>query len=312
MNEDGEFATDARGMYIPCPSVPEVQQYFKDLCTRFIREWDFDGHKLDAYYTVPNCYNPAHNHKNPMESHQDFPKIIEIIQETTKSIKPYGITEICNCGVPQDIWQLAYVDQPVTSDPVGSGQVRQRVKMFKALMGANAPAYADHVELTAGEMAEGIYIHDGRDFASAVGTGAVIGTKFTWPADPDVDKNPFLLTREKEAHWKKWIDLYMEQMLSKKEYLNLYDIAFDVPETHVIQDRDTLFYAFYAENWQGKVELRGLSDQKYIVVDYVNNMVLGHINGNAPTLDIAFSDYLLIKASPLSHKQFHLRLRNHH
>ena len=54
-------------------------------------------------------------------------------------------------------------------------------------------AYAgDHVELSDG----------GDDFASTVGIGAVVCTKFTWPADPRPE-NGLLLTPAKETEWRR-------------------------------------------------------------------------------------------------------------
>ena len=59
-------------------------------------------------------------------------------------------------------------------------------------------------------------------------------------------------------------------MLSRGQYLGqLYDIGFDAPETHAIRKDQTMYYAFFAKQWKGTVELRGLEDRNYSVVDYV-------------------------------------------
>ncbi|UCE08533.1 MAG: alpha-galactosidase, partial [bacterium] len=184
MDENGNYPQCGRKMYFFCPSIPAVQDYIRNLTIKFIKDWGFDGHKLDAFWTVPPCYNPKHHHKYPAESHEDLPQLLRIIYETTKSLKSNSVTEICNCGTTQDFWQAQYIDQPVTSDPVGSWQVRKRIKVFKALMGPKTAAYADHVELTEIKFLEDIELDIGRDFASAVGTGGVVGTKFTWPGGP--------------------------------------------------------------------------------------------------------------------------------
>lgn len=297
MDADGTYPIDERGMNMPCPSVPEVIDYFRDLTVRFIRDWDFDGHKLDAYWTVPPCYNPAHNHQRPEESHEDLPILLQAIYETTKSIKPNSVIEICNCGTVQDFWQAAWIDQPVSSDPVNAFQVRKRIKVFKALMGPDVAAYADHVELTAVDTADD-WKEIGRDFATAVGTGAVVGTKFTWPTT--WEGLDVLLTAEEEAHWTKWINLYREKMLSKGQYLNLYDITHDKPEAHVISKGDTLYYAFYAERWTGEIRLRGLDNTEYQVYDYVNNVDLGRVQGPVAMLSPSFTDNLLIECIPVN------------
>ena len=53
-------------------------------------------------------------------------------------------------------------------------------------MGESAPYFGDHVELSDG----------GSDFASSVGIGAIVGTKFTWPSDHHTHTD-YLLPPEK-------------------------------------------------------------------------------------------------------------------
>ena len=61
LDEKGNPARATADLGALCPAVPEVKQYYKQLTERFIRDWDFDGHKLDFSYTVPACYNPKHH-----------------------------------------------------------------------------------------------------------------------------------------------------------------------------------------------------------------------------------------------------------
>ncbi len=298
MDKNGEFPRDCRDMYQFCPSVPEVQEYMKELTTRFIRDWDFDGHKLDAYYVVPPCYNPAHNHQRPEESYEDLPLMLKAIYETSNAIKAYSVTEICNCGTTQDFFQSIYSNQPVVSDPTSVEQSRRRVKVIKALWGPEAPAYTDHVEhirLEVDMNDKSDTARVGQDFATAMGPGGVIGTKFTWPAGPE----NMQLTGEREKHWQKWFQLYNEKMLSKGSYLNLYDIIYDLPEAHVIQKADTLYYAFYADHWEGELELRGLNRLDYRVYDYVNQKKLDPVKGPVGILNASFDGHLLIECVPL-------------
>src|SRR6202047_891497 len=182
------------------------------------------------------------------------------------------------------------MDQAVTADPVGSVQVRRRVKMYKALLGPRAAVYGDHVELTRIAKANTDDEQDvGEDFASTLGTGGVLGTKFTWPDYGPKFKNVYL-DRGKEAHWKKWIALYNEKMLSKGNFLDLYVYGYDSPEGYAIEKDGNMFYAFFVpekpgrtgeakapeQTWRGEVELRGLAGGKsYKVLDYVNNRDYG-------------------------------------
>jgi alpha-galactosidase len=302
MDKDGSYPRDCRDMYQFCPSVPEVQDYMARLTERFIRNWGFDGHKLDAYYVVPPCYNPKHNHKHPGESYEDLPLLLKAIYETSKSIKPYSVTEICNCGTTQDFFQSIYADQPVNSDPTSTRQSRQRVKVLKAIWGGDSPVFTDHVE----HIRPWVDMNDksdtatlGQDFASSMGTGGVIGTKFTWPEGPENVR----LTSEKEKHWKKWFDLYNQKMLSRGTYLNLYDLIYDIPETHLIKKGDTLYYAFYADEWDGNIELRGLNDKLYNVYDYDNQLNMGLVQGPEGTLSAAFKGHLLIECTPAEQQE---------
>src|SRR5262249_20718146 len=129
---------------------------------------------------------------------------------------------------------------------VGSGQVRRRIKMYKALLGPHAAVYGDHVELT---RITNTFTNDeqdlGRDFASTLGAGGVLGTKFTWPNYGPKFKNVYL-DQSKEDHWKEWISLYNQKMLSKGEFLDLYVYGFDAPEAYTIAKDGRMYYAFYA------------------------------------------------------------------
>jgi alpha-galactosidase len=151
----------------------------------------------------------------------------------------------------------------------------------------------------------------GEDFASTLGTGGVLGTKFTWPDYGPKFKNVYLKSR-KEAHWKQWINLYNDKMLSKGTFLNLYVYGYDVPEAYAIEKEGQLFYAFYAPakpadarskqpaqlSWSGEIELRGLDSKNYRVTDYVNGKDFGTVQGPTARLTVNFEDNLLLQASP--------------
>lgn len=307
LDEQGKPARMTRNLAALCPAVPEVREYYKSLTERFIRDWDFDGHKLDNIYATPRCYNPKHHHKSPLDSVYAMGDVYKTIFETTRELKPDSVTQSCPCGTPPSLAWLRYMDQAVTADPVGSVQVRRRIKMYKALLGPNAAIYGDHVELTRITGANTSNEQDvGDDFASALGTGGVLGTKFTWPDYGPKLKNVYL-NPAKDAHWKKWIALYNEKLLSKGNFLDLYIYGYDVPEAYAIEKDGTMYYAFYAPpekgsntwNWSGEIELRGLgNNQSYHVMDYVNGKDLGNVTGPAAKLQIDFAGSLLLQAVP--------------
>ena len=53
LDKNGKHARMVRDLGALCPAVPEVQSYYKQLTEKFIRDWGFDGSKLDNIYTVP-------------------------------------------------------------------------------------------------------------------------------------------------------------------------------------------------------------------------------------------------------------------
>jgi alpha-galactosidase len=301
LDKDGKPARVFRGLAVLCPSLPEVQEYYKKLTEKFIGEWGFDGHKLDNIYTVPACYNPKHHHKSPQDSINAMADVYKIIYQTTRAMKPDSVTQICPCGTTPNLAWLGSMDQAVTADPVGAMQVRRRIKWYKALLGPNAAVYGDHVELS--EMKQpkpGQWIEIGRDFASTLGTGGVLGTKFTWgESSPKFQR--VALTPDKEEHWKKWTALYNEKMLSRGEFKDLYVYGYDSPEAYAIEKDGRMFYAFYpaspTEVWKGTVELRGLGPGKYRVRDYVNDKDLGEVDAANPVLQAEFTGSLLVETT---------------
>lgn len=291
LNADGSVARNNRHLAMLCPALAEVQEYTRRLTQRFIEDWGFDGHKLDNIYTMPPCHNPAHHHTRPEESSEALAEVYRIIFETTRRLRPDSVTQICPCGTPLTFSLLPYTDQTVTADPTSSAQVRQRIKFYKALSGPYTAVFADHVELSDG----------GVDFASGIGAGGVPATKFIWPDDAAVRarlNEVWALTDEKRALWQKWLEIYHQHRPAQGEYLNLYDLAFDVPETHVIRKGERLYYALYAGHFAGPVTLRGLEKRSYRLVDYVVERELGQVSGDRPQVDVAFEGALLMMAIP--------------
>ena len=301
LGKDGKPARVFRGLAVLDPSLPEVQEYFKKLTQKFIGEWGFDGHKLDNIYTVPACYNPKHHHKSPQESINAMADVYRIIYETTRAMKPESVTQICPCGTTPNLAWLGAMDQAVTADPVGAVQVRRRIKWYKALLGPKAAVYGDHVELS--EMKQpkpGQWVEIGRDFASTLGTGGVLGTKFTW-GEFSPKFQLVALTPYKEAHWKKWTALYNEKMLSRGEFKDLYIYGYDSPEAYAIEKDGRMYYAFFspstAASWKGNIELRGLAPGTYRVHDYANDKDLGEVDAASPVLPADFTGSLLLETT---------------
>jgi alpha-galactosidase len=273
-----------------CPADRHVVEYHKALVKKILVDWGFDGLKLDGQDMngVPACYNPAHHHAQPEDSVEALPDFFRAIYDTAQSVKPGALVEFCPCGTGYSFFTMPHFNMSVASDPESSFQVRSKAKTLKGLMGDNVPFFGDHVELSDG----------GNDFASTVGVGGVVGTQFVLPSL--VPKRSKLdLTPEREKDFEKWLRIYREKMLSRGQYLGqLYDIGFDKPETHVIRKDQAMYYAFFSPQWKGTVELRGLEDRNYSVVDYVTGKSLGTVAGRSAHLPVAFQGNLLLEVRP--------------
>jgi alpha-galactosidase len=111
-------------------------------------------------------------------------------------------------------------------------------------------------------------------------------------------------------------------MLSKGNFLDLYVYGYDVPEGYAIEKDGNMFFAFYADNkdgkpvlagkssksgnntgeWKGQVELRGLQARQYKVVNYVNDKDYGTVTGPTSRLDVEFNGSLLLQATPVGNE----------
>ncbi|OGB69886.1 MAG: glycoside hydrolase [Caldithrix sp. RBG_13_44_9] len=291
MNEDGSYQKISWwDSYYLCPAYAPVQDYTRKLVETFMKTWDWDGLKIDGQHlnAAPPCYNPAHNHVRPEEGFEKIPEFFKVIYETAMAIKPKAVIEICPCGTAYAFHTMPYMNQSVASDPTSSWQIRLKGKTLQALMAGSAAYFGDHVELS----------DDHNDFASQLGIGGGGGTKFTWPAG-STEKERFNLSPEKEKIWKKWLDLYLDKMLSNGVYRGeLYDLGFDRPETHAIQKDKKMYYAFYGDAYQGTVELRGLENRAYQLMDYENQVDLGTVQGSTASIQVDFKHHLLISAEP--------------
>ena len=274
------------------PVNPYTQKYTLDLVDMFLKDWGYDGFKLDGQHLnlcAPD-YNPASGLASPVDAPERMPEFFKALFERAQSDLPGALVQLCPCGDAFNFFNLPYINQAVASDPTSSRQIRQK-RMAFAAMAPGLAYYADHVELSDG----------GLDFASQVGVGGVIGTKFTWPEpNPHATENGgSLLTEEKEALLRKWVPIYKEKMLSKGTYLNLYNYGFDKPEAHVISKDGALYYAFfYADEWDGKpIELRGLDASKtYTVTEYTADKPASfEIDGGNPYITPSFKNNYLIE-----------------
>lgn len=260
----------------------------KMLVNRFIKEYDFDGLKLDGQHlnAVNPDYSEANHSHDPELAVRELPNFFKLIFDDALAIKPNAVIQNCPCGTCMSFYNMPYTNQVVSSDPTSSWQIRSKGLVYRAIIPKTA-YFGDHVELS----------DNGDDFASSFGIGAVLGTKFTYPKNNPNVRRDYLLTPEKEVIWKKWFSLYDEKMLSTGTYLGgLYDIGYFEPEAHAIEKDGKMYYAFYADEWDGEIELRGLEkDKEYTVVEYATDEKRTYtVNGSNPFIKPAFKkDYLI-------------------
>lgn len=297
LDQDGAFQTVTWwNALTQCPAYQPTIDYYVALVKKAIGDWGFEGIKLDGQHlnAVAPCYNPAHKHAHPNDSFEKLADFWNAIYKAAHDANPQAVVELCPCGTAFAFHNLPATDQYPSSDPLSSWQVRHKGKSVKALMGRRSSYAGDHVELSDG----------GDDFASSVGIGAVISSKFTWPKDPEKTLQPlppggFVLTPEKEALWRKWVDLYKQHMLPQGDYRGeLYDIGFDKPEAHAIAKGGAMYYTFYADDWNGPLQLRGLGKGQYRVRDLFNDVDLGTVDARANVLQASFKRFILLQATP--------------
>jgi len=270
--------------YYLSPVNPQTVAYTQDLVDRFLRVWNFDGLKIDGQHL--NCCMPDAHIDHPEDAPQQLPSFFQAIYDTARALKPNAVIQICPCGCAVNYYLLTTFNQAVASDPMSSMQIRMKRKAYAA-MAPQLAYYGDHIELSDG----------GDDYGTQIGIGAVIGTKFTYPKDNPNASASFLLTPEKEQLIRKWMAIYKDNKLSQGEYLNLYTWGYDYPEAHVISQNDALYYAFYADEFEGEVELRGLDATKqYTAVEYTADEPKSYdVDGANPRLKVNFQRNLLLK-----------------
>jgi alpha-galactosidase len=273
-----------------CPANNDVIAVQRKFVEKIIGDWGFDGLKLDGQYMngIPACYNPAHHHAKPEDSIEQLPQLFKAIYDEAQRLKPGALVEFCPCGTSYSFFTMPYYNMSVASDPTSSWQVRTKGKALKALLGDGVPYFGDHVELS----------DNATDFASTIGVGGVVGSQFTLPAVAS-RATQFDLTPARRKIFEKWVALYKNKMLSEGVYQGtLYDIGFDRPEAHAIKKGETMYYGFFAPQFSGKVELRGLEDRQYKVTDYENSKVLGTVHGPTAQLQTSFAKHLMLEVEP--------------
>jgi alpha-galactosidase len=287
-DERGGNPRDDRKVYLLCPAYEPALKQIEAAATRFVADYGYDGVYVDSVglTAVPPCYNPAHHHASPLDSFQSMPRVFERIDKTLHRLKPDPWFEVCICAMPHSPYNMPWYHIANASDPVTTAQVRQRIKVEKAIRGPEfcvGDCYQVPLDQWKGSSVP-------ESFESAMGTGAQLTTFYA------------KLDDSQRAKWERWFRLYRELDLARGEYLNLYDIAFDKPEVHVVRKGGDLYYGVFADVWPANrpIQLRGLDKgREYEVVEYATGRALGRVSGARPSIRHAFKDSLLLRVRAL-------------
>ena len=130
-----------------CPAYPDVIKYHQAIVVKAMKDWGFDGLKLDGQHMngAPPCYNPAHHHARPEESVEGMPLFFKALYDTARQVKSDALVEFCPCGDAYSFFTMPFFNMSVASDPGSAYQVRTKGKSLKALQGDSVAYFSDHV-----------------------------------------------------------------------------------------------------------------------------------------------------------------------
>jgi alpha-galactosidase len=289
-DEHGQFPLDPSDLYQLCPAYEPALEHIRGVLKRILVDWEYDGVYTDfqGLSSVPACFNKAHRHRTSLDSFQSTPRVFQLIFDTLKELKK-NPHEVCICSLPHSPYAMPYYEVANASDPLNAWEVRSRVKVEKAIHGGSF-AVGDCYQVPIQEW-YGSSVPE--SFESAIGTGAQLTTFYTQ------------LDGRQQELWRRWFHEYRELELAQAEYRNLYDLAFDKPEIHVVQKEREIYYGIFAEAWSARrpIALRGLDKTlTYKVYDYKNHLELGTIQGSDPRFKRGFKESLLLRLTPVENK----------
>jgi alpha-galactosidase len=296
---DGTEITDENKLRWYCPVLLEVQQRTGHTAEKIVTEWGFDGMQLAETYTAPSCYHPLHNHITANEPLQTIADCYRTVSEATGTGSARPLTLI-NRGHPPFLYVHQFANTAVVPAGSNPAQLRYHIKLMKALYGPDAPVTAGDLEDVAKHISENVQENISTGMSSMIGAGGIPSTRFLWfqGSYPSGIDRTAVLTGAKEKLYKFWFQLYADRQPARGKYLNLYTLGYDAPEAYAIAQDEQRLYGFYADRWNGPIELRGLESRRYLVYDYVNDQVLGTVQGPVGRINVEFQQHLLVEAVP--------------
>ena len=272
--------------YVLCPAYPPAREFVRRASEKLAGYYGFDGVKNDGHTVPLPCFNPAHKHQYPEQSLEDYPLMQKTVYETFARLKPEGfVVAFCFDGVVPFFYHHHYETRPwCNSDQTSEKQSRWKQKLCKAIFGPTRTLLDDHSDVKYLTGKRGTW------YLGPV-SGLAMGSVLETAIGPGYDY--------KSHHYDDIFATYHREKLPEGgEYLNLYNVIHDKPECHVVRKGGALYFGFFANKFDGTLELRGLQDgTRYRVVDYLHGREYPDVNatGSTARLDMRFDSYLLLK-----------------
>ena len=278
LDPDGQPVLSARGNPYLCPALIQVQAFVRTQAGRWFMDWGVDAVEQDNTVRFPFCFHPAHEHSSPQDSRRAFPRVQQILANTARVARAASFADSSSgASIPTRTWTPC-VDPRIPSG-VAPARLRLRLKVLRALCGEAVAVVSDSA--------------DTDQVASSLGLGTVPGIRFStlWP--------------EEGRKYQIWLGLDRRLQISRGQYLNSYDLAFNVPEGHLVRRYGLLYYSFFVRNpgdtFKGRIRFRGLTEGLlYRVFDYWNLAELGVVTSRRSRLSVEFQDFLLLQLKPES------------
>lgn len=284
--DDSPYLMENPVSYFLCPDYEPVNKFWEEQIEKIYKTFglDFIYHDWANLIEVPPCYNPLHKHESPLSPYWNMSNQYKLMYEKVQSIKPGYAIEMCECGRPHDPYKMPYYNITNASDATSKEQVRQRLKVEKALNGSKVYFNPGYV-LPAKPREDWDY--DPCEIDECVAMGGYFETYYTE------------LSPVKKKEWIKWLEIYREEQIYKGEYLNLYDIEFDNPDVHVTK-KDGVFYFFAQGPFDGKLELRGLEERKYKVNDLFTKEFISIVDGPVAKIKLKSDGNIYLKVESVN------------
>ena len=204
--------------------------------------------------------------------------------------KPDAVVLICPCGTAYSFFTMPYLNMVVASDPESSWQVRLKGKTLKALLGDGVAYFGDFVELSDRRRGFRLDARSRRRRGHQLRVAGRAGQEGQEaPAHTRAGEGVGLLGQALPA------EAALPGRVPRRPSTTS---ASTSPRRTPIRKGDALYYAFFADGFRGKVELRGLESRRYRVRDYETGRDFGSISGPRAPLEASFKGHLLLEALP--------------